>query len=254
MIFLADKLTAHRDLLRVNEETGDLDVVLTSRPCEVCGGVLRNAMKPLAFLKPEERVHPECRKLIGGKTLEEQRVWMSLAEMAASGVTLPRMAGGAPAENFTNEGLTYIENIFPRQTQALPGSLYFLLFTAQTPTTVPDRTTVLATQPGTGTALVSEPAAGTGGYARAAVANTSWGAPATAGSGVETVSSQISFAQSTGTGYSPAGVNGFGISQQAAQGAGGLGLAYANFNDTTVTTVNSQGYVVQITATFHLDI
>jgi hypothetical protein len=253
MIFLADKLTAHRDLIRIDQESGQRTVVQTSRPCEICGGVLRNAMKPLAFLKPEERVHPECRKLIGGKLFVEERKFLTISQLAEFGL-LPRMGGGAPAENFTNEGLTYIENIFPRQSQALPSSLYFLLFTAQSPTTVPDRTTVLATQPGTGTALVSEPAAGTGGYARAAVSNASWGAPAVAGQGVETVSSQISFAQSTGTGYSPSGVNGFGISQQAAQGAGCLGLAYANFNDTTVTTVNSVGYVVQVTATYHYDI
>jgi hypothetical protein len=208
----------------------------------------------VADAQPGQRVHQVCRHRIGGRPSERDRI-REVLSLPASWVHpafafLRRMAGGA--ENFTDEGLTYIENIFPRQTQALPASLYLGLFTGASNTTVPARTVVLGgTPPITG---VVEPTAGTGAYARAQVTNASWGAPVVAGSGVETVSAQISLAESTGSGFSPSTQNGFLLTQQLAQGSGSIGLGYANFSDTTAVNVNAAGYVLRLTPTYHWDV
>lgn len=160
------------------------------------------------------------------------------------------------AENFTNEGLTRILDHFPRQTSALPATVFLGLFTAQSVTTVPLRGTVLATQPGAGTENVGEPANATGNYARIAVTpNSLWGVPAVSGNGIRTTTtSAVSFAESSTGGFNPSSTKGFFITNQLAQGAGSIGYGFANYDEAVALVVDAGGFVVRITPTWHWDI
>lgn len=250
----AKEFGGHHEVFKIDEKTGIKVLTHTSRPCEVCGQPLLHLAVRMDQATPEERVHQACRHSMGGQPKQRDLVH-ELARLPQNMIhpglrVMKKVFGGA--ENFADEGLTFIENIFPRQTQALPASTFLGLFTAATASTVPPRGQVLGTLPPvTG---VTEPTAATGGYARATVSNASWAAPIVAGTGIETISAQISFAVSTGTGFSPTSQNGFFLTQQLAQGAGSIGLAYANFNDVTAVNVNSAGYVIQLTPTYHFDV
>jgi hypothetical protein len=158
------------------------------------------------------------------------------------------------AENFSDEGLTLILNHFPRQSVALPSTVFLGLFTAQSISTVPPRGQVLGSAPPvTG---VVEPTDGVGAYARPAVTpNSIWGAPVVSGGGVRTTTtSPISFAESTTGGYSPTSQKGFIVVNQLAQGAGSIAYGYANFDEAVALVVDAGGFVVKITPTWHWDI
>jgi hypothetical protein len=152
-----------------------------------------------------------------------------------------------PAEIFPDEGLTYILNVFPRQTQALPGSLYAGFFSSQTATTVPARTAVLAGQTG-----VTELTA-TGGYGRTQNTTALGPAPASSGSGMRTTiaANGVVFDESTAT-WSVATVNGFFVTPGSALNTGPA-LFYSNFSDDTAITINAAGFTVRISIFYHLD-
>lgn len=157
-------------------------------------------------------------------------------------------------ETFTIEGLNAILNFIPRNSGvSLPSTLYLGVCTTNTtptltPTTVPDKATLLAS-PGT---AVGEPTIGTGSYARVAVPNTGWGAPATQGSaGQRSTASQQSFPQSSAAWSNPTAV-GFFIASVATAGSG-LAYYYANFDDATSVSMNAANIVLQVTPYWEMD-
>ena len=164
---------------------------------------------------------------------------------AKAAFALPPMQGGA--ENFTNEGLARIINIFPRNAVAITDPLYMVLFTSQTASTVPAVTATGGASPSGWTEATG------GGYARASIASTAWPATTTPG-GVRTTMAApgISFPESTGA-YSVTAVNGFGICTHSSSQASDTTITFANFSDTTAVTVASAGYTIRVAAYWHLD-
>lgn len=142
------------------------------------------------------------------------------------------------AEIFPDEGLDYLLGLLKGGTA--PANLYLFGFTSQSPSTVPGRTAVLATNTG-----VTE-AAGTS-YARLAVAAADWGAAATNGSGRRITAAQKTLATVGAGGWGT--WNGFGLASAL---TGGVAVYYANFDDglTIPTAVND---IIKITPFFQLD-
>jgi hypothetical protein len=143
------------------------------------------------------------------------------------------------SELFSDEGIDWLLSLAPRGTGTIPSTLYLGFFTSQTASTVPAGTAVLSTSTG-----VTE-ATGTA-YVRQAIANTSWAGivASTSPTGRKTTAAQVVFpavgAGAWGT------LNGFFIATAA---TAGIGIFYANFDDTTaiVTAVND---IVKITPTW----
>lgn len=156
------------------------------------------------------------------------------------------------AEIFPDEGLDHLLGKVPLASTAIQTTYHLGLFTAQTDTTVPPRTTVLN---GAGVAdnggAVDEPATSgaPAGYARVAIANSDWGSPATQGSGRRVTSAQKSFPVSTGAWGT---VNGFFIASASGYGAG-VALCYANFDDGEAIEVNAAGFTVRVTPFIQYD-
>ncbi len=150
------------------------------------------------------------------------------------------------AEILPDEGLDYILNIFPRNVQAIPATLYMGLFSSQSATTCPASTAVMATQTGV-TELTNA-----GGYARAALAAATWPAGVISGSGLRTtlVAPGVSFAQSAGAFNATA--NGFFLATSAVIGAG-IAICYANFSDGIGIAVNSAGFTIRVQNYLELD-
>lgn len=144
------------------------------------------------------------------------------------------------AENFCDEGLDYIINLYVRNTGSILATTYLNLFTSATASTVPGRTA-------TGAPTGWTEATGTG-YARKSMASTDWGAPATNASGRRTVGNQMTFATVGAGGWGT--VNGFGHSSAATTGTC---FWFANFDDTTAVTLNVND-IIKITPTIQLDI
>jgi hypothetical protein len=147
------------------------------------------------------------------------------------------------AEVFPDQGLDHILEKVPRATVAIQTTYYLGLFTTESATTVPARTTNLAS------AGVGEPSGGA--YARVAVANSDWGAIATNGSGRRTTAAQKSFAENTGSWGS---INGFFLANQLAVGAGSVAIFYANFDDGQAVPATVAGYTIRITPYFQIDV
>lgn len=156
------------------------------------------------------------------------------------------IAGGA--ETFTEEGLTRVLNIFPRNNVAITDPLFMGLFTSQTASTVPAKTATGGASPSGWTEVTG------GGYARVSTAGSNWPAPAASGSGVRTTmtGTGMSFVESTGA-YSAA-VNGFFMASASASGAGDTTIFFANFSDTQAITVNAAGYTIRVAAFWHYDV
>lgn len=149
------------------------------------------------------------------------------------------------AESFTDEGLDFILGLHLLNTKTVLTTTHLTLFTSQTATTVPARTATGGAAPSGWTE-----ATGTG-YARKAVAAADWGAPATNGSGRRTTAAQQTFATVGAGGWGT--VNGFGLIELAAAGAGDETFWFANFDDTTAVTLNEND-VIKITPRQQLDI
>lgn len=143
------------------------------------------------------------------------------------------------AEIFPDEGLDAIMGIFPKNGANL-SNLYIGLFTSQTPTTVPARNMVLATQTG-----ITE-ATGTG-YARQAIAAASWGAPSTNGNGRKVTAGQVTFPTVGAGGWGT--VNGFFIADAASNGKC---IFAANFDDGTAVSL-LQNDVIKVTPSMQMD-
>lgn len=57
------RLTGHAELFKRNEETGELTLVSTTRPCEICGRPLEGLVIPKKQARDEgqDLVHPKCK-------------------------------------------------------------------------------------------------------------------------------------------------------------------------------------------------
>ncbi len=148
------------------------------------------------------------------------------------------------ADIVPDEGLDLLLGIFPKNGSNLANT-YLMLFTSQTASTVPGSTAVLATSTG-----VTE--AGFTSYARVAVAAADWGSAGAAT--IWTVTARkVTAAQKSfpgaGAPYSTA-INGFGLANQLATGAGSIGIYYSNFDDTTAIPSLGTGDVIKVTPTF----
>jgi hypothetical protein len=136
-------------------------------------------------------------------------------------------------------------NVIPRGTTT-PATLYLMLFTGATASTVP--ATTATSNPASG----YTEATGTA-YARQSLAAGTWGATAQVSGpvGQSTTYPQVTFPT---VGASPWGtVNGFGIFTQATSAtAGDTPIFFANFSDTTaiVTATND---VIKLTPTWQLN-
>lgn len=158
------------------------------------------------------------------------------------------------AEVFPDEWLDHLLGQVPRNDAAtfpIPATLHMGLFTAQTSTTVPPRTTLLGT---VAPAAVGEPN-GTG-YARVSMAAAVWGAQATIvtnGNGRRLTASQQTFPESGAAwNLSGATIKGFFIAN-AALAVAGKAVYYANFDDGQAIDINAAGYTVKVTPFYQLD-
>lgn len=126
------------------------------------------------------------------------------------------------AARFPNEGLDFLLNIVPRNSQASPATLYLGAFTSQTGSSVPNASAVLATQTGV-TEVTGD------NYARVALSAATWGTPASGGSGIR--STAHAAVELPVVGFSGWGtVNGYFLASAL---TGGIALLYANFDDLT---------------------
>ncbi len=156
------------------------------------------------------------------------------------------------AEIFPDEWLDHLLGQEPRAdtaTYPIVSTMYMGLFTAQTSSTVPPRTTTLAS-PGTN---VNEPT-GTN-YARVTMAAAVWGAQGTittSGSGRRLTASQQSFAESGAGGWNVSGatIKGFFL---ATASSAGKGIYFANFDDGQAIDVNALGYTIRVTPYYQYD-
>lgn len=150
------------------------------------------------------------------------------------------------AETFTDEGLDYILNTLFRG-GAVDTTLFVGLFTSQTATTVPARSS-------TGGATPSgwvEMTASSGTYARIALATGDWGAPATNGSGRRITTS----AAKTFTGFvSSSSATGFFIATHAASAAGDTILCFANFDSGVARMLATTSDQLLLTPSIQLDV
>jgi hypothetical protein len=149
-------------------------------------------------------------------------------------------------EIFPDEGLDLIQTIFPKGGTNLT-TTYLFLWTGATASTTPASTCVLATSTGISEAAYTS-------YARQAMAAATWG---TLGAktiwtqgGRGTAYPQVSFPAAGGS-YATA-INGFGITNQLATGAGSIGIALSNFDDVTGVATMAIGDVIKVTPTFGL--
>lgn len=63
------RVTGHAELYKRDEQTGELTLISTTRPCEVCGRPLEGLVVPKAESK-ESLVHTACRhRLVSGVSL-----------------------------------------------------------------------------------------------------------------------------------------------------------------------------------------
>lgn len=150
------------------------------------------------------------------------------------------------AETFTDEGLDYLLGIaFKGGT--VDTTLFLGLFTSQTPSTVPARTTTGGASP----SGFTEMTASSGTYARVAIATGDWGAAATNGSG-----RRISLsAAKTFTGFvGAAAANGFFIATASASAGGDTTICFANFDSTAARTFASTSDSLALTARIEFDV
>ncbi len=153
------------------------------------------------------------------------------------------------AEIFPDEGLDLMLGIFPKNGSNLANT-YLMLFTGATASTTPSANSVLATNGGT-----TPPAeASYTSYARVAHAAGSWGS-----AGADTIWSQtVRRVLGTQTSFPAAGaaystpINGFGLANQLATGAGSIGIFYSNFDDSTAIASLALNDVVKVTPKFGL--
>lgn len=142
------------------------------------------------------------------------------------------------AEIFTDEGLNWLLGIVPKgnSNAAPPQTLYLMLFTSQTATTVPAASAVLSTATGVTEAAFTN-------YARIAIAAADWGATA-AGSpdGRQVTSAAKTYAAIGATVGST--LNGYGI---ATASTAGIGIYYCNFAEGAITP--QVGLAVTVTPT-----
>lgn len=144
------------------------------------------------------------------------------------------------AEIWPDEGLDWALDRLTGNAAA-PTNLYVGLFTSQTPTTVPARTAVLATQTGVTEAAYS-------GYARVAIAPADWGAPSTNGNGRIRAAAQKAFA-AAGASYATQ-INGFFVASAL---SGGVALFYSNFTGDTPIASLALGDVPRVTPSMQAD-
>ena len=137
------------------------------------------------------------------------------------------------AEIFPNEGANFIMKVFPKN-GANSSSIALRLFTSQTASTVVAASDTLAG------ALITETTYGS--YAVQALAASTWGASSvSAGLGVKTAYSQITFPTATS---GPSTINGLYITDLSVTPT--VYLAQANFDDATAVTVNTND-VIKVT-------
>lgn len=149
------------------------------------------------------------------------------------------------AETFTDEGLDYCLGVV-FDALAQDTTLHVGLFTSQTASTVPARTTTGGAVPSGFTEMV----ASSGTYARVAISAGAWGSPSTVGSG-----RKISAPQATFTGFvGAAAANGFFIATNAASGAGDIILCFANFDSAVARTFATIADQLLLTPSVQFDV
>lgn len=149
------------------------------------------------------------------------------------------------AETWTDEGLDFVLGLHVLNTKTVLTTTYLTLFTSQTATTVPARTATGGASPSGWTE-----ATGTS-WARKSVAAAAWGSPGTNGSGRRTTAAQQTFATVGAGGWGT--VNGFGLIELSAPGAGDETFWFCNFDDTTAVTLNEND-IIKITPNEQLDV
>lgn len=151
------------------------------------------------------------------------------------------------AEIIPNEGLDLLLGYCPRVTTAVPTTLYLILCTGATQSTVPAGTAVLSTFTGVAEAAYT-------GYLRMAILNSSWGAQAAgsgnAAGGRQTSAAQVAFPACTTTPYVTA-ITFFGLTNLSSHGTE-IGIYYANFDDLLSVATMAVGDVIKVTPTFGL--
>jgi len=146
------------------------------------------------------------------------------------------------AELFPDEGIDIVLSVAPKG-GAMPDPLYLGLFASQTPTTVPARGAVLATETGV-TEVTGQ------GYARIAVDAGDWGAPGTNGSGRKITAGTYSFIATAGAGLPWDAANGFFLADAAVNGHA---LYYANFNSGVARQLQVAGDQLDVTPSWQDD-
>lgn len=130
------------------------------------------------------------------------------------------------AEIIADEGLDFLVGLALKNGTP-PATLYVLLFTGGTATTVPASTATLAAMGG------SFAEASFSGYARQSIPAASWGATGVLLGGRGSTGPQVTF---TATGASATAINGYGLCT-VASGTAGVCLGYANFTEGAVTSL-----------------
>ena len=141
------------------------------------------------------------------------------------------------AHIFTDSGLSALLTVFPQTASAQPSVLYVGLFASQTSGTVPSRTAQGGAIPAS---WVETPQFAS---ARQVISGNQWGPPAINGNGVRVTGIQVTFPTATANGLS---ANGFFLATRVSSTAGDVSVAFANFDDLTMLTINS-GDVVRVT-------
>ncbi len=126
------------------------------------------------------------------------------------------------ANIYVDQGLDAILGVFPKN-GANFSTLYMGLFTSQTATTVPARST---------------------NYARQAVSAGDWSAPTNDSTGRKITASQVTYPAAGSGGWGT--VNGFFLATQSAAGGGDKIVYFANFDDDTAVAINA-GDILKVT-------